>query len=54
MNKLATHIFLRTLLLAAALFIFQYAFSWGLIGHRTSAEIALTNIDKIINMPNQM
>jgi hypothetical protein len=46
MNKLATPIFLRTLFVAAGLFIFQYAFSWGVIGHRTSAEIAQQHLSK--------
>jgi hypothetical protein len=46
MNKLATPIFQRTLLVATALFISQHAFSWGVIGHRTSAEIAQQHLSK--------
>jgi hypothetical protein len=46
MNKLAKHISLRILLVTTALFIFQYAFSWGLIGHRTCAEIAQQHLSK--------
>ena len=46
MNKLTIHIFRRTLLVTTALFIFQYAFSWGLIGHRISAEIAQQHLSK--------
>jgi len=46
MNKLATHILLRTLFAAAALFMFQYAFSWGVTGHRTIADIAQQHLSK--------
>ncbi|MEP7373078.1 MAG: S1/P1 nuclease [Chitinophagaceae bacterium] len=46
MNKLAKYIFLRIVLATTALLVFQYAFSWGLIGHRTCAEIAQQHLSK--------
>ena len=38
--------FIRTFLLIAVLFIVQYAFSWGVIGHRVIGEIAQQHLTK--------
>ena len=46
MNRLKGHIFLRTFLLASALLIAQYAFSWGVTGHRIIGEIAQEHLTK--------
>ncbi len=47
MHQLATYISLRTLLVSPLpLSLFQPAFSWGVTGHRTSAEIAQQHLTK--------
>ena len=46
MHQLAHLFSLRTLFVTVALFLFQPAFSWGVIGHRTSAEIAQQHLTK--------
>ena len=46
MNRSKGHIFLRTFLLASTLIIAQYAFSWGVTGHRIIGEIAQDHLTK--------
>jgi hypothetical protein len=46
MNRSKGHIFLRTFLLASTLLITQYAFSWGVTGHRVIGEIAQDHLTK--------
>ena len=46
MNRLPGHFFIRTFLLASALLIVQYAFSWGMTGHRIIGEIAQQHLTK--------
>ena len=46
MNKLPGRFFIRTFLLTTALFIAQYAFSWGVTGHRIIGEIAQQHLTK--------
>ena len=46
MNKLPVRLFIRTFLLASALLIMQYAFSWGLTGHRIIGEISQQHLTK--------
>ena len=46
MNRSKGHIFLRTFLLASALLVAQYTFSWGVTGHRVIGEIAQDHLTK--------
>jgi hypothetical protein len=46
MHKLTSRIFLRTFFVISALFIAQYAFSWGVLGHRVAGEIAEQHLTK--------
>jgi hypothetical protein len=46
MVKLLRRFFLKTIFLAIALLIIVPAFSWGVIGHRTIAEIAQQHLSK--------
>ena len=46
MKKLPNRIFLRIFLATFLLFIFQNAFSWGLLGHRIVGEIAQQHLSK--------
>lgn len=46
MNRLTGPIFIRTFLLAFALLVAQYAFSWGVTGHRIIGEIAQDHLTK--------
>jgi hypothetical protein len=46
MNRSKGPIFLRTFLLASTLLITQYAFSWGVTGHRVIGEIAQDHLTK--------
>ena len=46
MNKVPGRIFMRSFLLATALLIVQYSFSWGVTGHRVTGEIAQQHLTK--------
>jgi hypothetical protein len=46
MNKLPGRLFIRTFLLVSTLLITQYAFSWGVTGHRIIGEIAQQHLTK--------
>ena len=46
MNKLPNRFFIKTFFVVATLFIAQYAFGWGVLGHRIIGEIAQQHLTK--------